>query len=645
MQIVISNNRVIAHGGEYIAMGGTVICEATGKAYQNATVAEVDCVPCDIDLVGYEYCAGTFVPCAPYGIEEDGYVMVVCKECATPKRSNILISEMLGVRLKVHAPEGSVLATTNGTRTAKFKWEDGVFKSNLPDYGVWNVSAMINGFTGTQSVNVDVVKEYSLTFGSTITVTYPAGVVCTCTKGNKTITAPDTSGKATFVVCGTGTFTLKIQNGDTVASNNVTINAEGENKTLSLNFFTARIAVNYPVGAVCTCSNGDETFTAPDTSGSHTFIVNSAGTWTITAATSDESKSTNVVILANGDNKSATIDFFSATITVKYPAGATCTLTDGTTTYTAPDTSGTATFTVKNTGNWTAKAENENTVVSKVVLITASGQSKSVTLDFEPTVSTSPKSGVTYANGLSNASWADISRFSKTIAKDSAISASASTVYVDYNNLHYKFSVGDRKTVTFSGKSAEVQIIGFKHTNVANSTSYGAAKAGMTFDFAQLSDNQSLEMSHASSQTGSNLWSSSRIRSTLNAKTFNSDLENVIVYASIPCVSDPTAGTITYLTDKIFILSEYEVMGSVSNYSPGAEGSQYAYNAAGNSKLKYCYDSNGNETVAEWWTRTPVPEEKLSMTGYNCCLQINETGKSQWVAVNGTRWVVPVFCV
>lgn len=90
MQIVLSNNRVLAYGKDcFLAMGGTVICEATGKAYQNATVAETDSpLPSDIDTVGYEYHAGVFVPCAPYG-KGAGAVMVACEDCGTPKSSGV----------------------------------------------------------------------------------------------------------------------------------------------------------------------------------------------------------------------------------------------------------------------------------------------------------------------------------------------------------------------------------------------------------------------------------------------------------------------------------------------------------------------------------------------------------------------------
>lgn len=45
--------------------------------------------------------------------------------------------------------------------------------------------------------------------------------------------------------------------------------------------------------------------------------------------------------------------FFSATINVTYPVGSTCTATDGVTTLSAPDTSGTWDCVVPNAGNWT----------------------------------------------------------------------------------------------------------------------------------------------------------------------------------------------------------------------------------------------------------------------------------------------------
>lgn len=90
MQLVLSNNRVIAHGENFLAMGGVVINTETGARYENATVAECEGCPSDIDEVGYEYHAGVFVPCAPYGKgNNNGYFMEVCETCATPRSSGI----------------------------------------------------------------------------------------------------------------------------------------------------------------------------------------------------------------------------------------------------------------------------------------------------------------------------------------------------------------------------------------------------------------------------------------------------------------------------------------------------------------------------------------------------------------------------
>lgn len=87
MQIVVSGNRVLAHGENFLAMGGTVVNTETGKVYQNATVVECENCPADIDKVGYEYHAGVFVPCAPYGVGL-GNIAVVCNEdCKSIKDS------------------------------------------------------------------------------------------------------------------------------------------------------------------------------------------------------------------------------------------------------------------------------------------------------------------------------------------------------------------------------------------------------------------------------------------------------------------------------------------------------------------------------------------------------------------------------
>lgn len=91
MQLVLSGNRVVGHGENFLSMGGVVINTETGKRYENATVAECEGCPSDIDEVGYEYHAGAFVPCAPYG-KGDGNLAVVCNDdCKSIKDSGYLL--------------------------------------------------------------------------------------------------------------------------------------------------------------------------------------------------------------------------------------------------------------------------------------------------------------------------------------------------------------------------------------------------------------------------------------------------------------------------------------------------------------------------------------------------------------------------
>ena len=74
---------------------------------------------------------------------------------------------------------------------------------------------------------------------------------------------------------------------------------------------------------------------------------------------------------------------FEATIKVTYPSGSTCTATDGTTKLTAPNTSGTWTCVVPNTGKWTIKSVKGSKSASETVSITTDGQSDSVTLTYK----------------------------------------------------------------------------------------------------------------------------------------------------------------------------------------------------------------------------------------------------------------------
>ena len=71
-----------------------------------------------------------------------------------------------------------------------------------------------------------------------------------------------------------------------------------------------------------------------------------------------------------------------AVIGVTYPEGSTCTATDGTTTLSAPDTSGTWACIVPNAGTWTVECTDGTDTATETVTISAEGQVETVTLDY-----------------------------------------------------------------------------------------------------------------------------------------------------------------------------------------------------------------------------------------------------------------------
>lgn len=130
----------------------------------------------------------------------------------------------------------------------------------------------------------------------------------------------------------------------------------------------AKLTVTAPAGCTVTVAKEGKTKTkVADSSGAAVFKGLSSGVWTITITDGEQTAQKTVTITAD---YTAEITFFSATIHVTYPAGSVCTATDGVTTLTAPDTSGTWECIVPNAGTWTVSV---NDTVSDSVEIVAEG--------------------------------------------------------------------------------------------------------------------------------------------------------------------------------------------------------------------------------------------------------------------------------
>jgi hypothetical protein len=84
--------------------------------------------------VGYEYHAGVFVPCAPFGKgNNNGYFMEVCTDCATPRNSGIPIKG--GLKLK-NLDLGDITANALGGAEITLLWEN----ANPSTYGSGSIT-------------------------------------------------------------------------------------------------------------------------------------------------------------------------------------------------------------------------------------------------------------------------------------------------------------------------------------------------------------------------------------------------------------------------------------------------------------------------------------------------------------------------
>lgn len=140
------------------------------------------------------------------------------------------------------------------------------------------------------------------------------------------------------------------------------------------------LTVTAPANVTVTVSKDGKTKTKNSgTSGVVVFKGLATGTWTVTITSDGKTAQKNVVVTTD---YSTVIAFFAATINIAYPAGSTCTCSDGTTTLSAPDTSGTWACIVPNAGTWTVTSTSGAETDSKTVTITTDGQSTSVELSY-----------------------------------------------------------------------------------------------------------------------------------------------------------------------------------------------------------------------------------------------------------------------
>lgn len=179
-------------------------------------------------------------------------------------------------QVTVKAPTGSTVTAKKGDIVLTAAEKSGVWVFDLPEFGAWVITATKGTQTATSSVVFEGSKSVNLSFFSaTIAVTYPAGSTCTCSNGATVLTAPDTSGSCTFIVTGTGVWTVSATDGDNYAAQDVEIINDGQMATAALSYgglpgftytgdYALKTAADYGL-------NGDYDVLELQTSGTLTF--------------------------------------------------------------------------------------------------------------------------------------------------------------------------------------------------------------------------------------------------------------------------------------------------------------------------------------------------------------------------------------
>ena len=156
-----------------------------------------------------------------------------------------------------------------------------------------------------------------------------------------------------------------------------------------------------------------------------------------------------------------------------------------------------------------------------------------------------------------------------------------------------------------------------------------------------------------SSATNSGGWKSSQMRTKICGTRLSSYSGTIIavipaalraVLKSVTKYTDNTghssaASAVTATTDYFFLLSEYEVFGTIRQGNPNesSKQAQYSYYSAGNSKVKYKH--NGTSTAAYWCLRTPCANNS---TGF---MVVHTSGGVSWYSADYSNGFAPGFCV
>ncbi len=234
------------------------------------------------------------------------------------------------------------------------------------------------------------------------------------------------------------------------------------------------------------------------------------------------------------------------------------------------------------------------------------------------------------------------------------------------------WSIGDRKEImlngtvgalTLSNYTTYAYIIGFNHNSSLEGTNrihFQLAKNALSGGTDVALCDSHYNNNHNGSNfkiniptTNSGGWNASHMRTKICGTSLSSYSGTILaiipealraVLKSVTKYTDNTgtssaASAVTATTDYFFLLSEYEVFGTISygNMNEKSKQVQYSYYSAGNSRIKY--NHGATSTAVIWWLRSPSTQYSTNF------VNVHYSGNDSTGNVSYSYGFAPGFCV
>ena len=481
--------------------------------------------------------------------------------------------------------------------------------------------------------------------GSTVTVTCPDSSTITPTAAGAGHWECDVPSYGTYVI-------HSVLSGQGDATVSLTVDDVKEYHVTD-NHYDHTINVTAPNGATIRVTNGTETYTGTGTGSSQAFVVHTASsTYTVSATLDGNTKSDTVTSSATtGQSSSVTIEFGTITVTVDadfVTAGASISCVSGGTSCTAKTAASTLTFRPPSTGTWTISG----TISGKTYTVDATVSSLSTAVS----VSLKTKALMYSFETCTDQQLADMLESYYNGAYDATDIATLKSTYMP---------IGAKRSISLSAMSAtgvseshhadsyQFTIIGHEHDNLKTTSSGGKTKALLTLQTDRILYKNTTDATYSSNypavadeggymeptNTNVNGWKNCPRRTWCNdvfLAALPAAIKSLVKTVNKLTSAGNQSATIDTTEDDVFLLSEIEIFGTVTNSKAG-EGSQYEYyQTASNICKKPSYTSYAS---ARWWERSPY----ASNATYFCHVHVD--GTTNCGNASSANGLAPAFCI